>query len=346
MTKKALGGICVVLVAGILTLTAGIGSSWFTNGNIKTWFNSWGKGKQEVVQPEEPDGSSAGANGAFITNGESHGIKLMSAEIPQSAYEANGVSELADTAFTLTARVEPLGATDYFEWTVSNNDDEAITIAVSADRSSAVVTCNKAFSVQKVITVTSTVNASVKASCTVDYYKRLQSVSFEMPTIKLYTTSTTYTLSPKAVYGVGTVADTVVTVTGGDIKLNNNLYSTYNNFGGSVKLDQTVTFTGNSFSLIMSPNSQPSFCNKATSGDAKTMYAGVFKNFVGELSNPNSAVHKYAQGEHYTINVEWTAKRNGTTIDSGTVKVRGEIDASALVVDASDVTLSDTNILF
>ena len=56
MTKKTLGGICAGLFAGILTLTAGIGSSWFTNGNIGTWFNSWGKGNQEIKQPDNtPD---------------------------------------------------------------------------------------------------------------------------------------------------------------------------------------------------------------------------------------------------------------------------------------------------
>lgn len=60
MKKKTLSVICAILFAGILTLTAGIGSSWFTNGDIKTWFNSWGKSTTV----------SDNSNGNKLDNGE------------------------------------------------------------------------------------------------------------------------------------------------------------------------------------------------------------------------------------------------------------------------------------
>ncbi len=324
-----------ILLAGGVAIGYGAGTHW-----------TYKRGEIQAEQPDPDFGSSAGADGAFITNGESNGIKLLSAKIPQSAYEANGISPLADTAFTLTATIEPLGSTDYFEWTISNNDDNAITMTVSDDNARAVVTCNKAFDVQKVISITSTANPAVTASCTVDYYKRLQSVTFEMPTIKLNTTETTYTVEPKAVYGIGTVEDTVITVSSGTIACAINVQNiSYSNYGGIVKFSESVTFTGNSFSLIMSPDSKPSFCTTSISGPSNVMYANVFKNFVSTLSNPNSSANT-RDDYHYTIDVRWSAKRAGGTFDSGTVKVKGKFDISALVVNADDVGLSDDNIIF
>ena len=47
-----------------------------------------------------------------IVDTEDNGIKLLSALIPVSAYEANGVAATADSAYTLTAEVYPENATD------------------------------------------------------------------------------------------------------------------------------------------------------------------------------------------------------------------------------------------
>lgn len=55
MTKKTLYCIIVILLAGIIVLVCGIGSSWFTNGDIRTWFNSWG-------QKDSVGNSSAGSS--------------------------------------------------------------------------------------------------------------------------------------------------------------------------------------------------------------------------------------------------------------------------------------------
>ena len=47
MKKQVISSIIALLVAVALVITAGIGSSWFTNPNISTWFNSWGKGEKD-----------------------------------------------------------------------------------------------------------------------------------------------------------------------------------------------------------------------------------------------------------------------------------------------------------
>ena len=56
MKRKSNGGviaaIIAVVLAVVLVLVCGIGSSWFTNSDIATWFNSWGKGEQSELSEE------------------------------------------------------------------------------------------------------------------------------------------------------------------------------------------------------------------------------------------------------------------------------------------------------
>ncbi len=42
--KKVLSGVLSLLFCAALVIVIGVGSSWFTNFNIRTWFDSWGKG--------------------------------------------------------------------------------------------------------------------------------------------------------------------------------------------------------------------------------------------------------------------------------------------------------------
>ncbi len=54
MKNKTISSILAVTFAVTLIIIAGIGSSWFTNPNITTWFNSWGKGKDEEGKRSAP----------------------------------------------------------------------------------------------------------------------------------------------------------------------------------------------------------------------------------------------------------------------------------------------------
>ena len=65
-------------------------------------------------------------DGAIISEMVEDGVSLMSAKIMPMEYAANGVSALADTAYTLTATVEP----DYegektFDWSVKFQSDSS-----------------------------------------------------------------------------------------------------------------------------------------------------------------------------------------------------------------------------
>ena len=134
MKKGTLGAIIVILLAAIIVLVCGIGSSWFTNGDFATWFNSWGKGtEQEQPADEEQDEETPADDetdeeqgGMLVEEGDSNGIALMSAKIAAADYDEYGVSPMAETAYTVTATVSGTeGADTSLDWSVVFVDPEA-----------------------------------------------------------------------------------------------------------------------------------------------------------------------------------------------------------------------------
>lgn len=338
--------IVIAVVTAILALAIviiGVGSSWFTNPAVKTWF---GATEQEQPKPDEGKNPEAdkGTGGMDIADGSvtESGIKLNRRVISRASYEEEGISPLAESAYTLTVSVQPAGATDSFVWTITGNDDEGVTLTPMGK--SAKVVCNKAFSTQKVIKVTSKSNSAITASCTVDYYKRLQGVTLNAPaTLKLNTTSTDYTVSLSPTYGVGTKLDTTVTISSISVKLINQMYNNIHVIYNGMEADGKKTVTGNAstgkFSLVMSPTVESSFFNKIKGADIPAFYAEYFNDFL-------SSCKAYSANNQYEISVAWSAARAGGTIDSGTVKKEGKFDVSALKVDATNASLSDSSILF
>lgn len=78
------------------------------------------------IRPQEKEEDTVPKDGAIISETAENGISLMSAKIMPTEYAANGVSALADTAYTLTATVEP----DYegektFDWSVKFQSDSS-----------------------------------------------------------------------------------------------------------------------------------------------------------------------------------------------------------------------------
>lgn len=69
------------------------------------------------IRPQAEEEEAVPKDGAIISETAENGISLMSAKIMPMAYAANGVSALADTAYTLTATVEPdyEGDTTYYK---------------------------------------------------------------------------------------------------------------------------------------------------------------------------------------------------------------------------------------
>ena len=162
-------------------------------GVLSDGFKNWDKFKPDEEQTQE--------GGAVITEGESNGIKLMSAKISPENYDEYGISPMADTAYQLTATITPENATNKaVDWTIAWNggrgqggggssglrssewaDGKTVTDYVTVTPTSdgaltANVECLQAFGAQVKITVTSRDNTSVKATATVDYTEKLSSV--------------------------------------------------------------------------------------------------------------------------------------------------------------------------
>lgn len=189
-TKNAIAAVVAIVLAVVIVIACGIGSSWFTNSDIATWFNSWGKG-EHTEQPDEVTPEEGGEDGAVLEESESNGVALMSAKIATADYEAYGVSPLADTAYTLTATLDPAdildnGITLSAEWTNSSDSwalgkevSDYVTLSeyeiVSGD--SITIECLQNFGEQITITAVADADDSITATCTVDYLQKVTSVT-------------------------------------------------------------------------------------------------------------------------------------------------------------------------
>ena len=195
-------------------------------GVLSDGFKNWDKFKPDEEQTQE--------GGAVISEGESNGIKLMSAKIAREDYAANGISEQAETAYQLTATLEPNDATDKTvdwsvlfvnpssEWATGKDVTDFVTVTPTSDGAlTANVECKAAFGEQIKVTVTSRDNTAATAECVIDYAKRLTGVSvnltYQAETINV-NSSSEETVIPASfanlhysgvtpVEGVGTISD-------------------------------------------------------------------------------------------------------------------------------------------
>jgi len=128
-------------------------------------------------------------NGGMIVadSGKNTGIRLMSKQLDVSEYAVNAVSATADSAFVITATITPDTATNQAitckpaftnpesEWATGKTLSDYVTTSVSSLKIT--VTCLQPFGEQITLTVTSQDNPNAKASCTLDYLKRIATVT-------------------------------------------------------------------------------------------------------------------------------------------------------------------------
>ncbi len=177
-SNKFWTGFLAVLLVLVIAGTAAL------VGVLSDGFKNWDKFKTNEEQTEE----TADDGGAVINEGESNGVKVMSAKIAPENYAANGISPMAETAYQLTATVTPQEATEKAvdwsvafvnpssEWATGKTVTEYVTVTPTADGAlTANVECLQAFGEQIKVTVTSRSDESKTASCTVDYAQRLES---------------------------------------------------------------------------------------------------------------------------------------------------------------------------
>lgn len=183
MTKKTFYSFLAIILAGAIVLACAIGSSWFTNGDFKTWFNSWGQDSavEPDKQPDKPsDGDEVCSGNVVVTvNKASSFMRLAAAPVQASA-----------GSYTLTATVLPSEATyKDLDWTIAWKDasgewangkavtDYCMVMPTSDGALTASLSCKQAFGEQIIVTATNRDDSTKSATCTVDYRKRLLGVT-------------------------------------------------------------------------------------------------------------------------------------------------------------------------
>ena len=131
-----------------------------------------------------------------VSDTKSSGIRLMKAKLATADYVNYGVSVAAETAYTLTATIEPESAgnqkvnwsmefTNPNDWSQGKNVSDYITLSKSSDTKTATISCKAPFGCQITVTATSENNPSASATCTLDYAQRLTSASLNFGNIPI-----------------------------------------------------------------------------------------------------------------------------------------------------------------
>ena len=200
MKKKAISSIIALLVAVALVITVGIGSSWFTNPNISTWFNNWGKGEKDnegdTLYPNIIDNG-----GLSVSETTESGISVLSAKFPAEAFAANGISNQAEKAYVLTATV---GEDNYAEntaviwssawknsqssWAQGKNVSDYVTVTPSGtsymESKTATLVGLRSFAEQIIITVTVKEKPELTTTCLLDYAQRVTDFSLSLGNVE------------------------------------------------------------------------------------------------------------------------------------------------------------------
>lgn len=192
MTKQVRVTICYIVLIAFVAAVIGTfawATSGFKNWNAKTWFDYWGKGAPTVNEPVKPD-DKPDNGGSLITGVTNNGIKLTNKQVLRSSFEAMGISEHADSAYIITATVEPENASNKIvtfraEWNDVSSawaTGKTLTdyVVLTADGNTATVTCLQAFGETVKITCVSNDAANINAVCTLDYAKRIAALGLKL----------------------------------------------------------------------------------------------------------------------------------------------------------------------
>ena len=178
----------VTLIAFILAFVA-IAAAFI--GIFSDGFTNWDKFKTDEEQrdeqlPEEEQTDDTADGGAVISESEGKGMALTSVAIATADYDEYGISPMAETAYTLTATVQPdTSGEKTFDWSIKFQSASSswangktvtdyVTVTPASDgANTATVECKQAFGEKILVTCSSRDYASLSATCTVDYAQRI-----------------------------------------------------------------------------------------------------------------------------------------------------------------------------
>ena len=313
---------------------------------------------RDEADPDVTINDTEMAGGAVIQEMETQSIKLMSARIPKSDYALYNVAPAAESAYTISATVEPADATNQvltldFDWV--NPDSEWASGKAVGEYFAAVKTgdntwslsVGKAFGEQIAITVkahnyvegdTSEANLALKATCLVDYVKRVEKVTLSYNPTPMAFNSTT-TISYDVTYSDGTIQGTF-TAGRVSLKLTDYLFSacttalTSGNYARSQEISNFADLT-NAKSVTVPVGACTRFINATGDpGTGQSQWQSAFRRYV--VSEP---------AQHAYLNMNWSYTYQGYGSDSGTAVAQVRFNADSLVVAVSSVEFDKTNII-
>ena len=235
----------IVVFLALILLAVGL-LSVSTDG-----FKALRRDKSPVDSTEIPVEDEGG--GSVLTEGKSNGMKLAGAKLTSEEYEAN----VTDPTVLWTAEWTN-GAS---AWASGKAVTEYLSLTPSANTLTATLVCKKEFGEQAIITAKAKSNEDAAASCTVDYVKRITSVSITAPSkIAFSSSGNNYTVTATPNYGTGTLTPDTFTITGGtlvkNVKTTNAVHkSVTNSSAGTITtytrsaVEKDLTFSGTGFSV-------------------------------------------------------------------------------------------------
>ena len=195
MTKKSFISFISIILACAIFLACAIGSSWFTNGNFKTWFNSWGKGSTAE--------NSEQWNGLIATPDKDNNDAMKMSVTRTSLGEDAQAEEGYTLTVTLNEDATYKDVTWSFAWETECADDISQYFEVTANGLTATAKSLQPFATPIIVTATSDFDTALSVSCKFDYLKELLSVTFSVNGPLVLEGETPYSIACE--YGVGTI---------------------------------------------------------------------------------------------------------------------------------------------
>ena len=187
---------------------------------------------------------------AFLV--KANNTKFMSLQrniVSTASFEENGISPLAESAYTLTATVTPEAAANHgvdwvlnwknpsSSWASGKNATDYVSMDISSDTKTATVSCMQPFGEQLIVTASSQDNPDAKATCTLDYAQKVLAVDLNFGDVDINlggTTTVKYEVSATK-NGMGGTVTANVTLS--------DVYTIAENFAKSVTLETILDDT-------------------------------------------------------------------------------------------------------
>ena len=299
-------------------------------------------------------------------------IKL--AQIDRKAYAVMGIPASVESAYTLTATLEPSNSDNKrvvwtvefvnpdSEWAKGKNPENFVKAQPTVDGSTqSTVTCLAPFSEPINVIATSEDNKDATASCLCDYVKRLVGVDLQISTDTLMF-GTQYTVNATPRYGAGTI-DGEYNVTGYSLRLVDEIKNALNGLQTARTVANRTTVStyvvsdtaslnidllSNTFSFKGSSPYDAFGTVEFTTQDVVGGHGGstTGESLQSKVDNKFKEMVNSISGAHMVFTFDFTYIYNGNSYAQTTATANLKFDAETLAIHVISLSLSDDHLVF